>query len=189
MLKKVFSRFFRCLFILNKNIKLHGKVSIIGKPIVNIKDNCLLEIGNSVKLNSSNSKYHVNLFSPVKIYIYGQDAKVELGNNTRIHGSCLNAAKYIKIGDNCLIAGNCQIFDNSGHDMYKANMLDVSDVSKEVIIEDNVWIGTGSIILPGTIIKSGSVIAAGSVVRGEYECNSLIGGNPAKLIKIINKVE
>jgi acetyltransferase-like isoleucine patch superfamily enzyme len=57
------------------------------------------------------------------------------------------------------------------------------DLSREVIIENNVWIGSGCTILPGTKIGEGSVIAANSVVRGTVPKNCIFGGNPGKLIK------
>ena len=54
--------------------------------------------------------------------------------------------------------------------------------SEKVIIEDDVWIGARSIILPGVTIGRGSVIAAVSVVTKDVEEYTLVGGNPAKLI-------
>ena len=38
-----------------------------------------------------------------------------IGENSRIHGSCIHAFQYIEIGKNCLIAANCQIIDSNGH--------------------------------------------------------------------------
>ena len=55
--------------------------------------------------------------------------------------------------------------------------------SRPVIIEDGVWIGLNSVILPGVVIGRGSVISAGSVVRKSVPPNSLVGGNPAQVIK------
>jgi maltose O-acetyltransferase len=54
---------------------------------------------------------------------------------------------------------------------------------RPVIIEDDVWIGTRSIILPGVQIKKGSIIAAGSVVTKDVDTYTIIGGNPANVIK------
>lgn len=173
--------------ILNKNIKFGRNLSIKKRPIISIKNGGCLKIGNNVKLNSNNNKYHINLFRPVKIMINGSKSLISIGDNCRIHGSCLNAINEISIGANCLIAANCQILDNSGHDIYESNMQKISSKSKKVVIEDNVWIGTGSIILPGTKIGRGSVVSAGSVVRGSFDSNSLIAGNPSKTVKIITK--
>ncbi|EML0281075.1 acyltransferase [Vibrio alginolyticus] len=109
-----------------------------------------------------------------------------MGANTRIHGTCIHAYESITIGKNCLIAANCQIFDGSGHDLSFSdveNRINTRGVSKPVLIEDNVWIGINSIILPGVTIGNGSVIAANSVVTKDIPPMVLAGGNPAKIIK------
>ena len=105
----------------NKNITLKGKLKVKNKPIVHILKGSSLVLGDNVTLNSKNSKYHVNMFAPVKIYLDKIGAKISIGNNTKIHGSCLHAYDSIEIGANCLIAANCQIFDGSGHDIYLDN--------------------------------------------------------------------
>jgi acetyltransferase-like isoleucine patch superfamily enzyme len=60
------------------------------------------------------------------------------------------------------------------------------DILKEINIGDNCWIGFGAIILPGAVIGEGCIIAAGSVVSGIFPNNSLIMGNPAKVIKVLD---
>ncbi|MBO2600169.1 acyltransferase [Shewanella algae] len=57
-------------------------------------------------------------------------------------------------------------------------------VSSPVIIEDDVWIGSGSIILKGVTIGRGATIAAGSVVTKNVPEYSIVGGVPAKFIKM-----
>ena len=59
-------------------------------------------------------------------------------------------------------------------------------ILKEVIIEDNVWIGTHCVILPGVTIKSGSVIGAGCVVTKDTIENGIYIGIPASLFKMRN---
>ena len=54
---------------------------------------------------------------------------------------------------------------------------------KDVIIEDNVWIGAKVVITSGCKIRSGTVIGAGAVVTKDFPENSIIGGVPAKLIR------
>ena len=128
------------------------------------------------------------MFAPVKIYIDKIGAKISIGNNTRIHGSCLHAYKSIEIGSNCLIAANCQIFDGSGHDTYlddPSKRASTRGVVKPITIGNNCWIGTSTIILPGTILGNNCIVAAGSVLNGEFKDNSLIGGNPGKFIKLV----
>ncbi len=56
-------------------------------------------------------------------------------------------------------------------------------VAQKIVIEDDVWIGLGAIILSGVTIGSGSIIAAGSVVTKDVEPYSIYAGNPAKRIR------
>ncbi|EPM5659285.1 acyltransferase [Vibrio parahaemolyticus] len=126
------------------------------------------------------------MHSPIKLYADRKGAIIRIGANTRIHGTCIHAYESITIGKNCLIAANCQIFDGSGHDLSFSdveNRINTRGVSKPVLIEDNVWIGINSIILPGVTIGNGSVIAANSVVTKDIPPMVLAGGNPAKIIK------
>ncbi len=176
------------LFIRNKNIILNGKLKIKNKPFVHIKNGSSLIIGKNVLLNSKNAKYHVNMYAPIKIYIDKIGAKVKIGDNTRIHGSCLHAYNSIEIGENCLIAANCQIFDGSGHEIIlddPAKRIYTNGTAKPIKIGNNCWIGTSAIILPGSKLGNNCVVAAGSIVNGEFNDNSLIGGNPAKFIKLL----
>lgn len=67
-------------------------------------------------------------------------------------------------------------------------MFDVKEKKPEndlkVIIEDDVWLGTGAIILKGVTIGRGSVIAAGALVTKDVPPYSIVGGLPAKVIKM-----
>lgn len=79
------------------------------------------------------------------------------------------------------------IFDFEAHGTLPNERRKLGD-KKEVIIGNNVWIGSKVIILKGAKIGDNSIIAAGSVVLGkEYPSNVIIGGNPAKVIKEVVK--
>ena len=55
--------------------------------------------------------------------------------------------------------------------------------SKTTIIEDDVWIGMRCILTPGRHVSKGTIVAMGSVLTRDYPAFSIVGGNPAKLIK------
>ncbi len=67
--------------------------------------------------------------------------------------------------------------------MIRDNDYDWKGINEKVVIEDDVWVGHGTIILSGVTIGKGSIIAAGSVVTGNVESYSIYGGNPARKIK------
>lgn len=103
----------------------------------------------------------------------------------------------IDIGSNVLIAPNVQIY-TAGHSI-KVDERMVSDWKEgheicrtfalPVKIEDGVWIGGGTIILPGVTIGRNSVIGAGSVVSRSIPANCVAVGNPCRVIKRVNNGE
>ena len=104
--------------------------------------------------------------------------------------------KLPKIGRNCQIASSTLISDTDFHPIdsktrkaqVEGRPFSFDMVKKEEIkIGDNVWIGWNSTILKGVQIGENSVVAAGSVVlKGIYPNNSLIAGNPAKVVKVLD---
>ena len=183
---KIKSRYFRLLLNKKKGLRIHGNITVYGKPIITIRNNASIVIEDNVTLNSQNWGYHINMHSPVKLFADRKNACIQIGENTRIHGSCIHAYESIIIGKNCLISANCQIFDGQGHDLSfedVENRIKTKGGSKPITIHDNVWICINSIILPGVTIGEGSVIAAGSVVTHDIPPFTIAGGNPAKIIK------
>jgi len=168
------------------NIRLDGPVHIFGRPMISIRPDCHLHLGGNVTLDSDNRGYHLNMHSPVKLLADEPGARIRIGAGTRIHGTCIHACRSITIGSNCLIAANCQIIDSNGHQLSfpdVANRINTRDEPRPVVIEDDVWIGAGAIILPGVTIGRGSIISANSVVVKDVPAMVVAGGNPARIIK------
>lgn len=169
-----------------KHINVGEGVRFKGVPKLLKHDKAIIKFGRRTFINSSNRNYHINMHSKCKLHAVAAEAVIEIGEDCRIHGTCIHAIKGIKIGNNVLIAGNTQIIDSNGHILSMdapEKRLRKKDVPKEIIIENNVWIGANCIILKGAFIGEGAVISAGSVVKGEVPKHAIFGGNPAKLIK------
>ncbi|MBG38623.1 MAG: acetyltransferase [Cryomorphaceae bacterium] len=178
---------FRWTYASRRNVKLQNGFRINKWPLMRVHRNASVVLSDNVLLNSSNHSYHINMHSRVKIMCDVGGAEIYIGKNTRIHGSCIHAFKKIHIGNDCLIAANCQIFDSNGHHSSPNERRISNGTAKEITIGDNVWIGANSIILPGVSIGSNSIIAAGSVVNKSIPAEHIAGGNPAKSIKQINE--
>lgn len=173
-------------------LQLGKNVIFDGIPIIQIGAGARVSIGDSSLINSMNRGYHVSMFAPVKLFADVPGAAITIGEHTRVHGCCLHAYSSITIGRRCLIAGNCQIFDGSGHDLSfnsVSNRIKTKGSSKPIVIEDDVWLGANCIILPGVRIGKGSVIGAGSVVTREIPPMVVAAGNPARLVKHGNEAE
>jgi acetyltransferase-like isoleucine patch superfamily enzyme len=114
-------------------------------------------------------------------------AILEIGDFTYI-GECnnLRAAGGIRIGANCLISQGVSII-SANHSTrlglpitQRPSRID----KKGVVIQDDVWIGTNSTILPGVTIGMGAVVAAGSVVTTSVSPYMIVAGVPARFLRM-----
>lgn len=106
------------------------------------------------------------------------EAHLSLGENTYIGRNTIIACrKRINIGNNVLIGPNVLIYDHDhNYDEHGRKPANVEDAYKigEVVIEDNVWIGRGVIILRNSYIGKNSIIGAGVLVKGTVPENSIV---------------
>lgn len=118
---------------------------------------------------------------------YGDHIKI--GDNCFFNINCTlldgpESSGAITIGNDCLVGPNVQIYA-VGHDVNPTSRLSKRNLASPIVIGNNVWIGGGAIILPGVSIGDNAVIAAGAVVTKNIAANTLVAGNPAKFIRII----
>lgn len=107
--------------------------------------------------------------------------RVKIGRNVVVmNNSLFMAAGGITIEDDVMVAANVQFISNN-HDLYDHQIL----TCKPVRLKRNCWIGAGATILPGITVGENAVVAAGAVVTKDVENNTVVGGNPAKVIKRI----
>ncbi len=109
---------------------------------------------------------------------------ISIGNHTHLGENVhLRGGGVISIGDWCQIANNTIVVTGvhpiDGGKYYGRSLFN------DVRICNNVWIGSGAIILPGVTIGENSVVAAGAVVTKDIQSNTLVGGVPAKKIRDI----
>jgi len=108
---------------------------------------------------------------------------IKIGNRTYIGRNCeFNCNCKIIIGSDTLIASHT-IFVDSNHQIKRGININTQPVSiSNIIVEDDVWIGTGCVILMGVTIETGAIIAAGAVVNKSVPSNEIWGGVPARKI-------
>ena len=164
------------------NARIKNDKTIIIKNNLTIEENVLLKNRNGfIELDN---KVYIRRFSKIQnlngsitigsntmtnefTIIQSNEGSISIGNDVRI-------APYVKI-----FAEN-HIFDNKDIPIHQQGLS-----SKGITIGNNVWIGTGSIILDGVVIGDNVVIGAGSVVTKSFKSNQVIAGNPAKFIKVL----
>jgi acetyltransferase-like isoleucine patch superfamily enzyme len=125
-------------------------------------------------------------FNPFDYFSY---SNVEIGNDVFIgSGAYFSSIDIIKIGNKVMFGPNVTIIGGDHNSSVIGKyMYDVKEKlpenDKPVVINDDIWIGTGSIILKGVTIGEGSIVGAGSLVIKDVPSNTIVAGVPAKFIK------
>lgn len=114
---------------------------------------------------------------------FGTGSKVSIGNNSGI-GVNAQISGCVRIGDNVMMGPEVVILTTS-HEFSRTDipMIEQPTSVHEVVIEDDVWIGTRVIILPGRRIGRGAIIGAGAVVSRDVPPYAIVAGNPARVIR------
>jgi len=115
---------------------------------------------------------------------FGSGRDIEIGDNSGLGINCC-VPSDLKIGNNVMMGPNCYILShNHAFDRVDIPMIEQGFTArKKTIIGDDVWIGRCVTIMPGRTIQNGSIIAACAVLTKDFPEYSIVGGNPAKLIK------
>lgn len=137
-------------------------------------------------------KVSIGEYSVIEDYVrlrpggaWEQSSYIEIGNNTFIgHSTQINIGSYFKIGNDCMIAPLC-VFTDAHHVFTDLNvpMKEQACEYNSIEVKDDVWIGSGCVILGNVVIGKGAIIAAGSVVNKSIPEYEIWGGVPAKKIK------
>lgn len=153
-----------------------------------------ITLGKDVVIDSSSTFNNVTIGDNVKIAkncnIFGSKEHIlEIGKATYI-GMCslLNGfANKLEIGENVSIAQNVNIMTDSGPNASKEMQTYFPLLNGPVKIGNHSWIGANSVIMPNVNLGEFCVVAANSFVNSSFPPYSVVGGNPAKLIKTIQK--
>lgn len=166
---KILKRFLLPSFVVTIVYLVKHKCKVSPRAEVDLSP--LLKIGRGATISS---------FSKVKA-----NGPMDIGENVSVGTSCFISSDSggVSIGDYCMVGANACIIGNN----YEYDKLDVpiclqKKTSKGIIIGENVWIGSGSMILDGAKIGNGVIITPNSVISTKIADNSIVQGNPAKVI-------
>lgn len=182
------------LYFKNPQMAMIGKrVDLFNSP--KFKFGRFMKLGNDVFISALGVKgvifgNNVSLgdFSRVIVSTSFNDlgSFISIGNNVGIgEFAYLGGAGGLQVGNDCIIGQYFSCHPENHYAIDLTLLIRKQGVSRKgIIIGNNCWIGSKVTILDGVEIGDGSVVAAGAVVNKSFPPNSIIGGVPAKLIKI-----
>jgi acetyltransferase-like isoleucine patch superfamily enzyme len=190
-----------------------GLRSVAYRLIMNITGTVAIE--NGVRIRYANHIHlDPNVYLDQGVYLHACPQGISIGSNSLVmHGAILHVYNFrdlphafIRIGRECLIGelnvlrgqGGIEIGDR----VYTAPLVQILAVNhvyadpdrpiieqgitaEGIVIEDDVWIGSGAVITDGVRIGRGAIVAAGSVVTKDVPSHTLVGGIPARPLKEI----
>ncbi|MFY0604272.1 MAG: acyltransferase [Flavobacteriaceae bacterium] len=164
----------------------HIKGSPKHKSPVLYKGKGEIQFREGVILGYNPSPFFYN--SVIYLEARNEDAVINIGNNTIANNalSIIADKGLISIGNDVLIGSEVFIINSNFHGIHPLERNTGTHECEDVIIENNVFIGSRVTILKGVKIGENSIVASGSVVTKKFPKNVIIGGNPAQIIKEID---
>ena len=136
--------------------------------------------------------HHVHVMTlpeaPVRLSVFDGMGSVRVDDFCLINpGVRITSADRIIIGRSCMLAMHCLVSDADWHDVQ--HRIFAPGKTGSVVLEDNVWLGEGVRVLKGVTIGENTVVGAGSVVTHSLPANVIAAGNPARVIKALDRTE
>ncbi len=194
ILSKIYIKYI-CFVLLNW--KKYRSISFV-KNVFLYRSSKIFNLQNNKKAISIESDTYIR----GSLYVLGYGGSISIGKRCFVgDGSRIYSASKINIGNDVLISHNVNILDTNSHEL---NHIERAEAYMEIVakghpkhipnienapvtIGNNVWINFNSIILKGVNIGDGAIIAAGSVVTKDVLPFTIVGGNPARILKNLNK--
>lgn len=133
-----------------------------------------ISFGNGIGLNR-----HCSLYSARGIISIGNNVFIGDFSSINANDAEITIGSDVAIGPMTLLQGANHAFDD-----LEVPIVEQGHISSFIIVEDNVWIGAHCTILPGVRLGAGCIVAAGAVVTKDVPLNAIVGGVPAKVLKI-----
>lgn len=162
-----------------------------GIPYINVsaRNGGAIRIGRKFRMNNGLSGNRIG-FGKTPCVLQTEGGTITIGDNVGMSQTAIVAMANVSIGNNVLLGGGVKIYTSDFHSLdYLNRRMEKKDADNKtcspVMIEDDVFVGAGSIILKGVSIGSKSIIGAGSVVTKNVPSGEVWAGNPAKFIRRI----
>jgi acetyltransferase-like isoleucine patch superfamily enzyme len=124
------------------------------------------------------------LFADIPLFYTSGGDEIRVGHNVFINQNCtFYDLGGLDIADDVMMGPNVSIL-TTGHPL-EPSLRRTATIGKPIVIEKNVWIAAGATIIGGITVDENSVVTAGSAVTKDVPPNTLVAGNPARVIRSI----
>jgi acetyltransferase-like isoleucine patch superfamily enzyme len=160
---------------------------LYGLPIIQKHRQSTLRIGTHANLRSTRRSNPLVPMHPVTLSTRRAGASLIIGDHFGMTGGAIISEETVTIGNRVFVGANCIISDTDFHplDAQRRFTHPLDAQTAPIIIGDDVFIGMRSLILKGVTIGARSVIGAGSIVTHDVPPDTIVAGNPARVIRSV----
>ena len=161
----------------NRRVTIGSGFRLVGR--MKISGPGRVAIGDNVTVNGSGH--------PVTPFTHDRNAVISIGSDSFINGARFGCVKEIRVGPRAILA-DCRLMDSDFHSVHADRWSDEAPVESEpIIIEANVWVAASAAVLKGVCIGENSVVGFGSVLTSSVPADSLVAGNPGKVVGRVSR--
>lgn len=177
----------QCVFLganYGERLKVIGLVNLWAPPgTVSVGSGSIL-ISSSLRCSS------FALSHRIRLRVITSSGAIRIGENVSMNGASITSrSKPIVLENDVMLGPNVAIADADFHEVWPpaARVKPGMQFDDGVVIKQRAWIGAKAVILKGVTVGENAVVAAGSIVTKDVPPNSMVAGNPARVIKFYDK--
>ena len=163
-------------------VELGHHCRFYGAALLGRKENSTITVGDGCVFRSGVKSNRVGINRPCSLSTLEPGATLKIGAGCGFSGTVIAAAESVILGDRVMCGGNTTITDTDWHGLHPSER-HMPGRTAPVVLEDDVFLGLGSVVLKGVTIGHGTFVAAGSVVTKCLPSMVLAAGNPARVIR------
>lgn len=162
---------------------------ILGMPIIQRHRESDILLGDGLSLRSWPRTNPLVPNHPVVLATRTASAVLRIGNDCGLTGTTIVAAEEVVLGDRVLIGANVTVADTDFHPLTPEGRAVDINAGKHapIYVGDDVFVGMNSLVLKGVTIGPGSVVGAGSVVTRDVPARTIVAGNPAREVGVVQQ--
>ena len=164
------------------------KTSGIPYIFVSIREKSSIRIGRNFRMNNGMSGNQIGFGETPCVLQATKGGRIVIGDNVGMSQTAIIAFANVTIGNNVKLGAGAKLYTSDFHSLnYKLRRDEKTDETSKknapIVIEDDCFIGAGTIILKGVTVGARSIVGAGSVVTKSIPSGEIWAGNPARFIK------
>lgn len=168
-------------------LECEGRIRIVGYPFV--KGSGVVRVGAGADFRSKSWSTAMGVLQPCVLNSCLKSSLIKIGQQCGMSGAVICAKESVVLGNRVQLGSGVVICDTDFHSLdYQLRGKDgdfEAARSAPVCIEDDCFIGARAIVLKGVTIGARSIVGAGSVVVRDVPADTVVAGNPARVIKAL----